>query len=181
MQTIRILPLGVYGVGKSSIINQFVNHSFTQDYHPTHLFLRKIEFQPQDIKYNLELQDIMGVDNFTSIIDKQIQICDCFMIIFSITKLESFQQIEHMLNRIIFNKKLAKIQDVPIVLIGNKSDLEGQREVARSSIEEFQLKYQIHYWESSAKQGTNIRNIFQDLVQQHELIKSKKEEKERAR
>ena len=170
-EQIKILLLGEYGVGKSSIIRNYFKKDFVNDYNPTFEELHKKSVKVKDKTYDLVIYDILGIDDFNNKIDNMIRECQCFMIIFSITRLTSFEKVKKIKNRIFTIKKMDKVREYPLVLIGNKYDLEEERQISQIFIQNQILNFDIKFYQVSAKNGNNIEKAFKKLIKQHIKIK----------
>mmetsp|Transcript_22447 Transcript_22447/g.88861 ORF Transcript_22447/g.88861 Transcript_22447/m.88861 type:complete len:110 (+) Transcript_22447:3-332(+) len=86
-----------------------------------------------------------------------------FVIVFSLTSQHSFDEIRPFRDQILRAKD---VDDVPIVLVGNKCDLVGQRQVLQSDIDELAKEFQCEYFEASAKNRVNVDESFFQLVRE---------------
>ena len=162
----KIILLGEFNVGKSSIIAQFVDNNY-----------QKIEKQKNcknkcksiavdsETVAKLELYDSSGEEKFNKTLPNQFY-KDAYgaIIVYDITNKESFKNIEFWINEII-NKCPS---DTVILLIGNKTDIK-ERVVSYDEGNLLAQKYQIEYFETSAKTGNNITLIFEKIL--FEIIK----------
>ena len=162
----KIILLGEFNVGKSSIIAQFVDNNY-----------QKIEKQKNcknkcksiavdsETVAKLELYDSSGEEKFNKTLPNQFY-KDAYgaIIVYDITNKESFKNIEFWINEII-NKCPS---DTIILLIGNKTDIK-ERVVSYDEGNLLAQKYQIEYFETSAKTGNNITLIFEKIL--FEIIK----------
>ena len=101
--------------------------------------------------------------------------CDGVILVYDITNKESFNSICEQINNIYDIKE----KDVPLILIGNKSDLKNQREVSTEEGLEEAEKHKIKFFEVSAKEGTNVEKSIDELLNimiSKNLIKNKKSE-----
>ena len=60
--------------------------------------------------------------------------------------------------------KILKKQDTPKILVGNKVDLVDDRKVDKEAAEQFAEEYGIHYFETSALEGTGVNNAMKDIM-----------------
>jgi small GTP-binding protein len=95
--------------------------------------------------------------------DEYMRRSEAFLLIYSITDPSSFQDIEQ-----IHEQLLRSIDEdqVPIVVIGNKSDLEEERGVSREEGKRYAKQIGASFFETSARFGTNIDIAYRDLVNQ---------------
>jgi small GTP-binding protein len=71
-----------------------------------------------------------------------------FLLVFSITSKSSLQEITSLREEII---RIKDDENIPIVIVGNKSDLEEQRQVERAKAHSLSVRWQAPYYESSAR------------------------------
>lgn len=58
------------------------------------------------------------------------------------------------------------MQTAPIVVVGTKLDLVNEREVQRSTIESLSSRWEIPFYETSAKRNWHVTEVFEDLLRQ---------------
>ena len=161
---IKILTLGDSGVGKTSIIQKFVNDKFNQNM----LSTIGVDFQSKEIiinntKIKLKIWDTTGQERFKTLTSQYYNGADGALLIFDVTNKESFERINFWMNELNEKKKL---NELGLLLIGNKIDLNEKRNVKKEEAEEFAKEYNINYYETSALQNINIKNIINDIAQQ---------------
>jgi small GTP-binding protein len=83
------------------------------------------------------------------------------IVTFDITDRESFDSINYWMQNM---EQTTDVTKLTIVLVGNKSDLEQKRQIKREEGEELAKKYNIHYYESSAKTSSNVNEIFSEVA-----------------
>ncbi|KAK5584274.1 hypothetical protein RB653_005882 [Dictyostelium firmibasis] len=153
---------GEPGVGKSSIVQQFVNKEFSTQYTPT---LEDSYFYKLDLDeeiYNLDILDTAGQEEFCDLKNNYILNGNAFIIVYSISCKGSFKEVKNIRDNII---NLKNTEDVPIIIVGNKIDIE-EKERKVSKLEGINLAKQLNciFIETSAKQNLNILEIFTSLV-----------------
>ena len=94
--------------------------------------------------------------------DEWIKAADGFLLIFAINDRESFTSLNERLKKINKNNK----GNIPLILVGNKCDLEDKREVNKQEAENFAKKYGAKYYETSAltDQNGNVKVVFQQCA-----------------
>ncbi|KAJ6252499.1 ras-like protein [Anaeramoeba flamelloides] len=125
----------------------------------------------------LELIDTAGQDEYSAALDKYIQAGEGFLLVYSLTSRSSFNTAKWLYVKILRQKV---DEALPIVLMGNKSDLENDRIVSRKEAEEFSKKNSLSYFETSAKSGKNIQESIQEVViklREYKNTSKRKEEK----
>lgn len=166
----KIVILGDQSVGKSAIVKQFVFNIFPKDYDPTieDLYHKKIIIDHYE--YNIDLLDTAGSEQFAAIRDLYIKESDGFILVYSITSVSSFNQLNDLIDSIIDIKKTNKIlinderHKLPCVIVGNKIDL--NRVVSEKIVSNLAKKYEIKYTEISAKTSLRVNEIFISILEQ---------------
>ena len=153
----KILLLGDSGVGKSCIILRYIENNFSTNLMNSigvDFKLKNIEIDNKKIK--LQIGDTAGQERFRTITTSYYKGAHAILICFDITDRESF---EHIRNWMADIDKFAK-EGVLRILVGNKCDLEHERQVRKEEGNEIANKYGIKYIETSAKDTINIEDLF---------------------
>jgi GTPase KRas protein len=109
----------------------------------------------------LDVLDTAGEEEFTALRDQSIRDGDAFVLAFSISSRHTFSQIRRFLNQI----QDVKNEAVPMILVGNKSDLGPDwREVPAQEGTSLAKELGCEFIETSAKDGTNVEEAFRELV-----------------
>ncbi|KAK4502967.1 hypothetical protein PRZ48_006394 [Zasmidium cellare] len=158
----HIAVLGSGGVGKSCLTMQFVQGVFVERYDPTieDSYRKHIDVDGRHVV--LEIMDTAGTEQFST--DMYMRLGQGFLLVFSITSASSLRELIDLREQIVRTKNDPTF---PIVLVGNKSDLEEDRAVSRAKA--FQLSQSwgnIPYYETSARRATNINEVFIDVCRQ---------------
>ena len=149
--------MGDSGVGKSCIILRYIENNFSTNLMNSigvDFKLKNIELDNKKIK--LQIWDTAGQERFRTITTSYYKGAHAILIVFDITDRESF---EHVRNWMADIDKFAK-EGVLRILVGNKCDLENSRQVKKEEGNEIANKYGIKYIETSAKETTNIEDLF---------------------
>ena len=162
----QIITLGEGKVGKTSLIYRYIDNTFTLNYLSTigiDSKVKKIKLKNgEDVK--VKLFDTAGQERFKSITTNYIKKANGILLVYDITDETSFKKIEA------WHQNLSSDSNniLPIVLIGNKSDLEEERVVSTEDGEELaqKLKIENHFFETSCQSGKNVHEAINDLVQQ---------------
>lgn len=90
--------------------------------------------------------------------------CDCFLIVYSLTKNSSFEKVTEIKMKICKTKNYLNSSNVPILIVGNKHDMLDDREVSNSMIDfKSQIRTSLNYY-VSAKTGHNVEKCFTKLL-----------------
>ena len=159
---IKILMIGSTGVGKSSISTRFMESIFNKNTIQTigvDLQVKTIQYNNKNIK--IQLWDTAGHERFKSITSSYYRGGDCVILVFDLTRKESFDDLPFWINEV----KTYGAENIVFFLVGNKTDLINNREVEQSDIEDFIIKNKINFYlEVSAKDNININKIFEKLA-----------------
>ena len=177
--TFKFVIIGDHEVGKTSLIRQFVERKFTHDYRATiglNILAHNFDFQGNEI--GVQLWDIGAQQYFKRFRKIYYAGAEAAFIVFDLTRRESFEKVKSWYQEI---SKLIEEKDIPIVIIGNKSDLTEQRLISTEEGEELAKSLSENassYIETSALTGNNVKDAF-ELIAYHYIVKSKKKEKDR--
>ena len=164
----KIAFIGDQYVGKSSIINRFLNDTFKEEYKSTiglDFQSKKVDINATNI--NLLLYDIGGKEKFRALIPLYTRDSNIILFIYDITNKDSFNHIEDWLKDITnFNK----LDECILVLVGNKKDLENKRAVTIKEGEDFAKEKGFIFSEVSSKTGEGINDLFYNKLF-NEIIK----------
>ena len=167
----KLIILGNSGVGKSCLTLKATKNTYDDFYTPTIGF----EFLSFNVKINehiikLQIWDTCGQEAYRSIIRSFYRNSSLAIIVYAIDSKESFKALQSWLNEI----KTESNPDIDIILVGNKADLDDQREIENSVGKKFCEDNNLNlFMETSAKTGFNAENLFiraaQILYQKHQL------------
>ena len=153
----KLIFLGDQGVGKSCILNRFMNGTFTEEYQATiglDFQSKNVQIDNQDI--HLLLYDTAGQEKFRSLIPMYTRDANIILLVYEVTSKDSFLHLNHWLNDLTTVKK----DEVIFVVVGNKTDLEDKREVSREEGEQFAKDNDYLFAEVSAKDGKGFQDLF---------------------
>ncbi|KAK3592216.1 hypothetical protein CHS0354_037373 [Potamilus streckersoni] len=163
MREYKVVVLGSGGVGKSALTVKFVSGTFMEKYDPTIEDFYRKEIEVDQAPSVLEILDTAGTEQFASMRDLYIKNGQGFLIVYSITSLQTFQDINTLKEQIIRVKGIDKI---PMILVGNKSDLEHQREVSFEEGHHLAQAWGCPFVETSAKNTHNVNEVFIEIVRE---------------
>ena len=151
--SIKLLVLGDLSVGKSSFIYRFIEDKFNTDSIPTTgLDLKTADLLINNKKVRVQLWDTVGQEKYKSITQNLILRVQGIIILFDITNKDSFNN----LNEWIKTVREQAGNNLAILLVGNKCDLEENRLVLKEEANIFAKNEKIKYIETSCKTGENI-------------------------
>jgi len=157
----KVIMVGSGGVGKSALTLQFMYDEFVQDYEPTKAdsYRKKVVLDGGDAQ--IDILDTAGQEDYAAIRDNYFRSGEGFLCVFSITEQESFQATAD------FREQILRVKDdenIPFLLVGNKSDLESNRKVSKEEACQKAAEWNVPYVETSAKTNLNVDKAFYDLM-----------------
>lgn len=160
----KVTILGMQSVGKSSLVNLCIGGRFNKVYTPTIHEDHTTELNIEDEKYKIKISDYMGTSS-NYIPEYQIDDNDGFILVYAIDNEQSFQFIEQITDRITDHINY-QTHNRPIILVGNKTDLENARKVDQKRAESLKDLHKLTcFKETSAKNiEQGIPDAFEDLV-----------------
>ncbi|KAJ8736417.1 hypothetical protein PYW08_007073 [Mythimna loreyi] len=163
MREFKVVVLGSGGVGKSALTVQFVSGCFMEKYDPTIEDFYRKEIEVDNSPCVLEILDTAGTEQFASMRDLYIKNGQGFVVVYSLTNHQTFQDIKPMKELI---TRVKGSERVPILLVGNKADLEHQREVSHAEGSALAQMWACPFVEASAKSRTNVNEMFAEIVRE---------------
>ena len=163
----KIVILGDSGVGKTSLINQFIEETFKEDYKPTlgaNIIRKDIMIEKINAKIRLIMWDLAGQEKYNVIRSMYFQGCVGALFVYDVTRHSTFDNINLKWLKD-FNKYVKK--EGSYVLIGNKIDLKDQCVVSTDECKKLANEIKASdFVETSAKTGENVEKSFFNLVNQ---------------
>ena len=160
----KIVLLGDSGVGKSNILSKYITNEFDNNSKATvGVEFASKEFKIEDDNKIIKVQiwDTAGQERYRSIAKNFYQGAKGFLFVYDITKKKSFDNIN---NWVLSMQNLTDETNISKILIGNKSDLESERQVnTDEGIEKAKL-FDMAFIETSALNGKNIDDAFTKLI-----------------
>ena len=160
--SVKFIIVGDSSVGKSNILLRFSRNIFDSGHQAT----LGIEFANKHLIYNntdylIQIWDTAGQENFRSVTRAYYKASAVAMVVYDITKEETFEHIQSWLKDC---KDLAP-KTVLLVLVGNKTDLEDQRVISKERGENLAKENNMMFFETSAKSGKGIEEAFQKSIE----------------
>ena len=157
---IKILILGDSSVGKSSIVVRYTENKFYSSYLTTiGVDFVKKTLRLNDQEINLQIWDSAGQEKYNSITKQYYNRTDGILVVFDLTSRKTFNGVMNWLEEV----EQSNAKGLPVVVIGNKCDLED-KEVIKEEIIDFAESKGFSYYETSALNGANINEAFMDIV-----------------
>ncbi|CAK7225235.1 Ras-related protein rsr1 [Sporothrix curviconia] len=142
---------------------QFVHNQWIESYDPTIEDSYRTQVAVDGRQVVLEILDTAGTEQFVAMRDLYMKTGQGFLLVFSITSPSSLSELAVLRDEII---RVKDNESTPIVIVGNKADLEDQRGVSRSKAFTLSQQWNAPYYEASARTRTNVDEVFIDLCRQ---------------
>ncbi|XP_009939638.1 GTP-binding protein Rit2 [Opisthocomus hoazin] len=159
----KVVMLGAGGVGKSAMTMQFISHRFPDYHDPTIEDAYKTQVRIDDEPAYLDILDTAGQAEFTAMRDQYMRGGEGFIICYSITDRQSFQEAAEF-KELIY--RVRHTYDIPLVLVGNKIDLKEFRQVSTEEGMSLAREYSCSFFETSAALRFYIDDVFHGLVRE---------------
>jgi Ras-related protein Rab-11A len=162
---LKVALLGDPAVGKTSLIENYISHSFKENYQPTlgvNIVTKNVFLEEYNMEIGLLLWDIAGQEKYDLTRKMFFQGCSGALLVYDVTRYSTFQQITTK-----WLEDFTKFgnSDGVYILIGNKSDLKDSIKVPTQEGEELAQKINAkEFFETSAKLGENVELAFKKLV-----------------
>ncbi|KAK9479003.1 ras family-domain-containing protein [Lipomyces japonicus] len=163
LQEYKLVVVGGGGVGKSALTIQLIQSHFVDEYDPT----IEDSYRKQCVIDNevalLDVLDTAGQEEYSAMREQYMRAGQGFLLVYSITSRASFEEIKT------FQQQILRVKDkdyFPIIVVGNKCDLETERDVSQQEGKQLANQFQCSFIETSAKQRINVDEAFYNLVRE---------------
>nr|XP_027204038.1 arrestin red cell-like isoform X1 [Dermatophagoides pteronyssinus] len=161
LRKFKLVFLGEQSVGKTSLITRFMYDTFDNTYQATIGidFLSKTMYL-EDRTVRLQLWDTAGQERFRSLIPSYIRDSTVAVVVYDITNANSF----HQTSKWIDDVRTERGNDVIIMLVGNKTDLQDKRQISADEGEKKAKELNVMFIETSAKSGYQVKQLFRRVA-----------------
>ena len=165
-KTCQILLIGDSSVGKTSLIQRYANGIFKEEYLATvGLDYYTKQEMINNINVLVKLWDTAGQERFKALTPNYFRNAEGVVLAYDVTNSESFDNLKFWINSIKSNLGEKNIF-IPIIIIGNKIDMEGMRDITKEDASKFAKENNYKYFETSAKTGEGVDEAIRELVKQ---------------
>lgn len=158
----KVVLLGDYAVGKTCIVQRYISDTFDEDYKATlgvDICSQQLRFGKDEIQ--LQIWDLSGQTDFELLRTQYLNGSDCAVIVYDVTRPSSLENIQ-----VWIREAHTQLPSLPIVLVGNKADLDEERRVSQKQAQQSANEHgMLFYLETSAKSGENVDRLFHQLAQ----------------
>ena len=175
----KIITMGNSGVGKSSIIKRFISGKFETKTISTigfGSFNKEITLK-NGTKIKLNIIDTAGQENYKALSASYIKNADGVLFVFAFNEKKTFEDISGWITNFKENSKVDFSEKLPAYLVGNKCDLELA--IDKEEIEKLKTDNKFFgYIDTSAKEGNNIDEVFQNMGEMFMQLYGKRKNKQ---
>ncbi|KAL8739154.1 MAG: hypothetical protein Q9181_000183 [Wetmoreana brouardii] len=175
---LKVIILGDSGVGKTSLMNQYVNKKFSASYKATigADFLTK-EVLVDDRVVTMQLWDTAGQERFQSLGVAFYRGADCCVLVYDVNNSKSFDTLDSWRDEFLVQASPRDPENFPFVVLGNKIDVEENKRMisAKRAMTFCSSKGGIPYFETSAKEALNVEQAF-EVIAHNALAQEESEE-----
>ncbi|MFX1358231.1 MAG: GTP-binding protein [Promethearchaeota archaeon] len=160
----KLILGGDGAVGKTSMVHRFVEDKFEKDYKSTigtSIMKKECRFEGLDSGVRFVIWDLAGQAQFKRVRQSYLANAEAGILVYDVTNKTSFENVENWNNEIKNGSP-----NISLILVGNKIDLEENREVSFEEGEKLAQELGLSYIETSAKTGENIEDAFKMLALQ---------------
>ena len=155
----KVVFIGNTAVGKTSIISQFVYGTSSPEHQPT----IGIDFLAKSVNdgtktVRMQIWDTAGQEKFHALIPSYIRNSTVAVMVFDITSQTSFEDVKK------WHRTVDDIANPTLVVVGNKVDLEDEREVTFEQANQYAQSINASYMETSARTPINITELFEMIA-----------------
>ncbi|PRP87528.1 Ras GTPase [Planoprotostelium fungivorum] len=163
MTEYKLVIVGGGGVGKSALTIQLIQNHFIDEYDPTieDSYRKQVTIDGETCL--LDILDTAGQEEYSAMRDQYMRTGQGFIMVYSITAKASFDEIAS------FREQILRVKDkdrVPMILVGNKCDLDPERQVSNAEGVDLAKNFNCPFFESSAKSRINVEEAFYELVRE---------------
>ena len=159
----KIIIIGADAVGKTSLVNMYINGTHDEEYHPT-IGVNIVEKNLQitrDIAITFVLFDFGGLKSFAKVRKNFYDDSKAVIILFDCSKEETFDQISEWIEEA---RQFVKDESVSYILVGNKIDLIEDREPIINKAMNLANQYGFQFFTTSANTGEGLDELFMFLT-----------------
>ena len=179
---VKIVTVGDSGVGKTNLLSRFTRGSFSEDTHNTiGVDFSAVDLDIEGRAVKAQFWDTAGQEKYRAVASAYYKNAHGAIIVYDITRHESFANVEGWLNEL----REHGDKGIQLLIVGNKADLEGQRQVLTTQGQKLAENKRAFFVETSAKTnvedgvGTSIRILLLEILKKLELDDRSKTESER--
>ena len=161
MKEYKLVVVGGGGVGKSALTIQLVQSHFVDEYDPTieDSYRKPCTIDGEQVL--LDVLDTAGQEEYSAMREQYMRTGEGFLLVYLINLRDSLEELQQFYEQI---QRVKDLDTVPVLVVGNKCDLEIERQVSYEEGLELAKLFGCAFLETSAKQRINVEEAFYGLV-----------------
>ena len=168
---VKVVLVGDSGVGKTNIMSKYLKNQFREDSKATvGVEFGSKQFTVENHQIKAQIWDTAGQERYKAITSAYYKGAKGAFVVYDITRKNTFETV----NKWVSDISVAADKKITLILIGNKNDLEDQRQVTKEMGEEKAKELGLAFMETSACSGENLDKAFQLMI--NEIYKKSKED-----
>ena len=168
---VKVVLVGDSGVGKTNIMSKYLKNQFREDSKATvGVEFGSKQFSVEGHQIKAQIWDTAGQERYKAITSAYYKGAKGAFIVYDITRTNTFETV----NKWVSDITAAADKKITLILIGNKNDLEDQRQVTKEVGEEKAKELGLAFMETSACSGENLDKAFQMMI--NEIYKKYQED-----
>ena len=168
---VKVVLVGDSGVGKTNIMSKYLKNQFREDSKATvGVEFGSKQFTVENHQIKAQIWDTAGQERYKAITSAYYKGAKGAFVVYDITRKNTFETV----NKWVSDISAAADKKITLILIGNKNDLEDQRQVTKEMGEEKAKELGLAFMETSACSGENLDKAFQLII--NEIYKKSKED-----
>jgi small GTP-binding protein len=168
---VKVVLVGDSGVGKTNIMSKYLKNQFREDSKATvGVEFGSKQFTVENHQIKAQIWDTAGQERYKAITSAYYKGAKGAFVVYDITRKNTFETV----NKWVSDISAAADKKITLILIGNKNDLEDQRQVTKEMGEEKAKELGLAFMETSACSGENLDKAFQLMI--NEIYKKSKED-----
>ncbi len=162
---VKLVIVGESSVGKTNLLLRYSDDKYDPEQKPTigmDFLSKDVRIHQQSVK--VQFWDTAGQEKYKAIASSYYKVASGVILVYDTTRRDSFDKLERWFDDI----KNYTNKDLKIMLIGNKMDLEAERQVTTDEGKAFAEKFEMFFWETSAKSNSNrcVHKAFDSLIEE---------------
>ncbi|KAI5959666.1 ras1 [Candida margitis] len=157
----KLVVVGGGGVGKSALTIQLIQSHFVDEYDPTIEDSYRKQCTIDGEQVLLDILDTAGQEEYSAMREQYMRTGEGFLLVYSINSRNSLEELQTFYEQIL---RVKDSEQVPVLVVGNKCDLEMERQVSYEEGQALANSFNCPFLETSAKLRINVEEAFFDLV-----------------
>ena len=157
----KVVLVGDSSVGKTNIMSKYLKNEFHEDSKATvGVEFGSKQFTVEGHQVKAQIWDTAGQERYKAITSAYYKGAKGAFVVYDITRKQSFESVDRWINDL----RAAADKNLTIIIIGNKCDLEDQRQVNKEQGEEKAKNFEVAFMETSAFSGENLNQAFEKMM-----------------